>query len=115
VSARSSLDVPSPFTQVTINTSATGPTTLVSAIHGMRVKVFRMKLIVGAASTVEFLDGATPLDVLVFPQAGTMVLDFSTIDMPPWYQTSIGNAFAVSNSGSVQLSGNFDYIVSGWT
>lgn len=113
MSARTSLNFPSEFTQTTINTTSSGPLTLVAGVAGQRIKVFRMKLIVGAASTVEFLDGSNVLDVLVFPQAGAMVLDFSTIDMPAWYQTSPGNGFAMSNSGGVQLSGNFDYLISG--
>ena len=112
MSARSSFWEINPLTQVPISMSASGHSTLVAGQPGKRVRVFRMKLIYQAATTIQFFDGPTELDNLVFPGSGAMVLDFNTIDMPAWYQTSPGNDFIISNSNGVGLSGNFDYLQS---
>lgn len=110
MSARSSLQFPNNLNQKPINSSSSS-FTFIAGASGKQVAVYRMKLVVNAATTIEFLDGANVLDVLQFPTSGTIVLDFSSIDMPPWYQTSSGNDLVVTNSNGVALTGNVDYLL----
>ena len=112
MSARSSLNFPNNLTQVPISILASGPATLVPGTPGKTTKVFRMKLIWSAATNITFFDENTMIDNLIFPGAGAMVLDFTTIDMPPWYETSPGNDLVIVNSGLAGLSGNLDYLQS---
>lgn len=110
MSARSSLQFPNNLTQIPINSTAAS-FTFVHGASGKQVAVYRMKLIIGAATTLQFLDGGNILDVLEFPTSGSIVLDFTSIDMPPWYQTSAGKDLVLSNSNAVSVTGNVDYLL----
>lgn len=113
MSARSSLNVPNPFTQVPINASASGDNIIVAGVAGKQVKVFRLKLIVAAAVVVLVKDGATVIDgPLSFSANEGMILDWSGYDAPPWYTTSLGNALIMNLSTGVQVGGNLDYVQS---
>lgn len=113
MSARSSLDFPNPLTQTPINVNASGDTVLVLGIAGKQIKVFRLKLIVAAAVTILIKDGATILDgPLSFAANEGMVLDFTSIDMPPWYMTSPGNSLIMNCNSGVQVGGNLDFLQS---
>lgn len=114
MSARSSLNFPNNLTQTPINISASGNSTLVSGATGKQIKVFRLKLLVGGATNITIKDGSTtvldgPLD---FSANEGMILDFTNIDMPPWYTTSSGNDLVINSSNAVQLGGNLDYLLS---
>jgi hypothetical protein len=114
MSARSSLNFPSPLTQVPINTAASGQTVLVQGVAGKQIKVFRLKFLVNGATNISILDGtATTLDGPLDFSANTgMILDFTTIDMPPWYTTSAGNSLIINSTSAVQIGGNLDYLQS---
>jgi hypothetical protein len=113
LSARSSLNVPNPFTQSPINVNASGDNVIVAGVAGKQIKVFRLKLIVAAAVTVLVKDGATILDgPLSFSANEGMILDWSGYDAPPWYTTSIGNALIFNLGSLVQVGGNLDYVQS---
>ena len=113
MSARSSLDFPNQFTQTPINVNDAGDTVLVLGIVGKQIKVFRLKLIVAAAVTILIKDNQTTLDgPLSFSANQGMVLDFTSIDMPPWYTTSLGNSLIMNCSSGVQIGGNMDYLQS---
>ena len=114
MSARSSLDFPNQLTQVPINTSTSGQSTLVAGVAGKKIKVFRLKLICALATTVTILDGSsTILDgPLSFSANEGMVLDFTTMDMPPWYTTSLGNALVINSTATTVIGGNLDYLQS---
>jgi hypothetical protein len=114
MSARSSLNYPNPFTQAPINFIGAGDNIIVPAQAGKQIKVFRLKLICGGATALLFKDGTVivldgPLD---FSANEGMVLDFTSMDMPPWYTTSPGNALIINSSLGVQVGGNLDYLVS---
>lgn len=114
MSARSDLNYPNPFTQVDINFSSSGDNVIVSGAGNSRVRVFRFKILVGAATTIQIKDGAgTVLDgPFVFSANQGMILDFTSIDMPPWYSTSPGNSFIINSSNAVQVGGSMDYLQS---
>jgi len=98
---------------VPINVAAAGDTVLVSGVAGKQIKVFRFKLVVAAAVVVLIKDGATVLDgPLTFAANEGIILNFTTIDMPPWYTTSSGNSLIINLGGAVQVGGNLDYLQS---
>ncbi len=108
------LNFPNNLSQSAINISASGDSTLLAGGSGKQVRVYRMKLITAGATTLLIKDGSsTTIDgPLIFPAAGAMVLDFTNINMPPWYITSLGNDLVINNSNAVQLGGNVDYLIS---
>ncbi len=115
VAANSSqLSFPNNLSQSPINISASGDSTLLSGHAGKQVRVYRMKLVTAAATTLTFKNGSsTTIDgPYVFPAAASMVLDFTNINMPPWYITSLGNDLVLNSSVSVQIGGNLDYLIS---
>jgi hypothetical protein len=113
MSARASLNFPNNFTQAPINISASGVSTLIAGAAGKHVKVFRMKLTVAAATVVTIEDSAgNTFDILNFTNVFGMILDFTTIDMPPWYTSAVGASLTLNNSNAVQLNGNVDYLLS---
>lgn len=111
---RSSLAFPNPLTQVPINLSASGLGILVQGQAGKQIKVFRLKLITSGTTNITILDGAsTILDgPLYFSANEGMILDFTCIDMPPWYTTSPGNSLMINLSAGVMVGGNLDYLLS---
>jgi hypothetical protein len=113
MSERSSLNFPNPLTQVPINVNASGDTVLVLGAAGKQIKVFRFKLIVAAAVTIFIKDGSNVLDgPLSFSANEGMILDFTSIDMPPWYMTSPGNSLIINCGVMAQVGGNLDYVQS---
>ena len=114
MSARSSLNVPNPFTQVPINISAGGDNIVVAGVAGKQIKVFRLKLITNAAVVIRVKDGASiVLDgPLAFSGNEGMVLDWPGYDGPPWYTTTIGNALIMNLTGAATVGGNLDYVQS---
>ncbi len=104
----------SPLQQAVISTASSGDTTLVAGVAGKKIKVYRLKLIVNAATAILVKDGAsTTLDgPLSFSANEGMILDFTDSDMPPWYTTSAGNALVINSTNAVTIGGNLDYLVS---
>ena len=114
MSGRDSLSFPGALQQVPINVNASGDSTLLTGQAGKQIKVFRLKLIVAAAVSILIKDGSGIIldGPLSFSANEGMILDFTCLDMPPWYSTSLGNALVINCSGAVQVGGNFDYLVS---
>lgn len=114
MSARASLNVPNPFTQVPINISAGGDNIVVAGVVGKQIKVFRLKLITSAAVVLLVKDGpSTILDgPLSFSANEGMVLDWPGYDGPPWYTTSLGQSLIMNLTGAATVGGNLDYVQS---
>ncbi len=109
----SQLSFPNNLSQSAINISVLGDSTLLAGHAGKQVRVYRMKLVAAAATTLTFKDGSSTIidGPLVFGANAAMVLDFTDINMPPWYITSAGNDLVITNSTGVQLGGNIDYLI----
>ncbi len=109
----SQLNFPNNLSQARINITASGDSTLIAGAAGKQVRVYRMKLTVASASNILIKDGSTTVldGPLTFAANGAMVLDFTNINMPPWYITSTGNDLVINNSSGVQLGGNVDYLI----
>ncbi len=110
----SQLNFPNNLSQTAINISVSGDSTLLAGRAGKQVRVYRLKLVTSAATTLTFKDGSsTTIDgPYVFPAGAAMVLDFTNINMPPWYITSAGNDLVLNSSTTVQIGGNLDYLIS---
>lgn len=94
---------------LTINTAASGDTTLVAASAGQSCKVHGLRLSVAGAVIVSIKRGSTVLEVFNFAAAGTMaplVLRFQ-----PYYQTATNEALVINLSGAVQCNGALEYSV----
>ena len=98
----------SDLTGASINAAASGDNTLVAAVGGQTVRVFKIFLTAASAVNIQFKDGAgTDLTGLITLTAGgSVVLDFDT---RPWFLTSAGNAFILELSSAVQVSGRIYY------
>lgn len=96
-------------TEVKLDFSGTGDTTVVAAVASKRIKVHRFFFTVDAATTVKFKDGATDLTgFMSFTASGA---NFSDASGDPWFTTTAGNAFIINQSGTAQVSGRLYYTV----
>ena len=78
-----------------------------AAVAGQVVKVYKLFLISNGTSTVVPLDGSTALSGgIPLVANGSFVLNG---DGTPWYVTSPGNAFALSNTATITISGAIYY------
>lgn len=100
------------FLQTTvINSAAGGNLTVVAAVAGSKVKVYRLILVPSAAVTVTIFDGANALTGPMALAANTpFILDINHL-LEPAFETSTGNAFIVNTGTAVQISGKADYLV----
>ena len=89
-----------------VSSSATG-IAAVAGVTGQIIRVYKLFLVVGGTTTLTFQDGSTGLSGgLPMVVNGSIVLD---MDGQPWFKTSSGNAFNISNSGNLQVSGTVYY------
>jgi hypothetical protein len=97
------------LTSAAIDFTATGDNTLVSATASQTTKVYKLFLIVGAATNLTFKNGASTslTGAMSFGANGTMTIDF---DGEPWFTTSTNTAFILNQSGTAQVSGRIYYI-----
>src|ERR1700704_3191068 len=106
------ISISGPFVAAKID-GATGTVLTIAAVPGKKLCVWRLLLVVGQAATnIQFLDGATALvGPLNFSAGGgSIVLDPTAL---PWFETSVGNAFIITQTGTTQISGKLDYSVEG--
>ena len=98
----------SDLTEISINFSGTGDNTVVSAVAGQHVRVYKIFFVVNAATNLIFKNDGTGLTGSVAMLAnGSFVLDF---DERPWFTATSGNAFIINQSGTAQISGRCYYV-----
>lgn len=100
-----SLAMPPPYlTPIAVNAASGFPLNLVAATSGMIVRVYRVLLVVGGATTLTFEDGSTPLGggIVVSEPNEIIALDPSLL---PWFQTAAGDALNLASSSNVQITG----------
>lgn len=97
-------------TEVKLDFTTTGDTTLVAAVASKRIKVHRFFFTVDAATTIKFKDGASTdfTGYMSFTASGA---NFSDASGDPWFTTTAGNAFVINQSGTAQISGRLYYTV----
>jgi len=87
--------------------AATTTIATVAALTGQTVRVYKVFLVASTATTLGFADGSTALS------GGLSILANGSVtlgaDGTPWFQTSSGNAFNITNSAGAQISGTVYY------
>jgi len=97
------------LTQIGVNQTTAGDLTLIPAVAGKTIKVYRVFLMSGVAGMLTPKDGATPFcGPLPFSANGGLIMDY---DGKPWFTCSLGNAFVMNMSAAGQLSGRIGYTV----
>ena len=78
-----------------------------AGITGSIIRVYKLFLVVGAATNITFEDGTTALcGALPLAANGSVTLD---LDGQPWFTCSRANNFTIGNSGNLQVSGAVYY------
>lgn len=97
------------FKTAAITGTGTGDNTIVAAVTGRPIKVWKIFFTAAGAVNVTFKDGASTSisGAVQLTAAGS---SFSLgYDGAPWFTTSTGNAFIINESGAVALSGTVYY------
>lgn len=96
------------MTEAVIDTASSGANTIIAAVAGKVIKVYKLWLIVTAPVTITFKNGTTNLTgAQNYSAAGEgLFLDF---DLVPWFSCSTGSAFNMTLGSSVQVSGRAYY------
>lgn len=91
---------------VVISTSSSGDLTLVAAVAGKRVGLYRIVLVVGGTTNLTFKtsSGAALTGAMPFVANGSFVLDMPN-SMEPWWVSLLGDGLLLNNSAAVQISG----------
>lgn len=114
MSARSSLWRPNPFSIQAFSVSSGGNNIVVSGAAGKSVRVYRMKMLTGAAVNITIEDtGGNVFDgPLPFAANQGWILDFIEPDNPPWYITATGAGFVINLSAPATVGGSVEYVLS---
>jgi hypothetical protein len=71
------------------------------------IRVYKLFLVMGAAGNIGFLDGSTALSgAMPFSLNGSITLN---MDGCPWFTTTPGNAFQITNASTVLVTGTVYY------
>lgn len=99
-----------PGASIAIDSNSTGDIAVIAALAGKKIEVYGIFFVVNAATTITFKDGAggsSLTGAIDLAQGATFVLDNGTA---PWFVTTPGNAFVISQTGTAQISGRVYYI-----
>ncbi|MDO8683964.1 MAG: hypothetical protein Q7N50_10840 [Armatimonadota bacterium] len=93
-----------------INFASSGSNTVITAgAGGVTIKVYRLYLVVAAATNLTFVDGVVTDGAIPLAANEAIVLTF---DGEPWFTGAAATAFIISSSAAVQVSGRIYYIKS---
>lgn len=89
------------------NGAASGDVTIIAGIAHKIIRVYRLAIVIAAATNVIFKEGATALSgPMDFSTIGSITLDQSGL---PWYICESGNSFVINSSNAVQIGGTIWY------
>jgi hypothetical protein len=97
------------LSETPINFANTGDNTIITGTTGKAIYVYKYFLVVAAATSLTFKDGATVLTGLISLTANEAMV--FTFDTRPWYSCSSGNNFIINASNNTQVSGRAYYII----
>jgi hypothetical protein len=96
--------------QADINIAASGDNTVIAAVSGKQIIVYKMWFVTNAAVNVQFKDGAsTAFNGFAVPftgQGSSLTFQF---DGKSYFETTAGNAFIINLSGATQITGRIYY------
>lgn len=98
------------LSKASIDCASNGENIIVAAIALKSVLVYRIFFVASTATTVTFIDGTGGTaftGAVTLTAGGSFVLD---LDEEPWFDTTRGNAFIISQTGTAQLSGRIYYV-----
>ena len=100
------------LTDAVVNSNATGDITIVAAVTGQQIHVYRLVIVVGAATNLTFKDGASTnlTGAMNMLANGSITLDYDG-GSKAWFTTTAGNAFVINQSGTAQISGKVSYVL----
>jgi hypothetical protein len=99
------------FTTAVVSAAASGDNTIIAAVTGAPIKVWKIAFTTAAAVNVVFKTGTTALSgAYVFGGNGSLVLYY---DGSPHYIALPGSAFVINLSGAVGIAGTVWYTVGG--
>lgn len=96
------------FKTAAITGTGTGDNTIIAAVTGRSIYVWKIFFTCAGAVNVTFKDGTTALSgaIILTANGSSMSLSY---DGAPWFSTTNGNAFVINSSGAVALSGIVHY------
>jgi len=98
------------MTEVRINQSASGDTTVIAAVAAQTTKIYAISLSVAAPTVIQIKNGAgSVLQEWPLAQNGGFVLTFMS---RPWYTTSANTAFIINSSAAISVQGRAYYVTS---
>ena len=96
---------------IAIVASSSGPTTIVTATAGKKVRVLAAKITANGAVNVKWQSHTAPTDLTGFSYYASAgdgeVLPFNPIG---WFETHVGEALDINLSGAVAVGGHLTYI-----
>ena len=100
------------LTDVAISSNSTGDITVVAAVAGKEIHVYRLVLVVDADTVLTFKDGASTnlTGAMSMLGEGSIVLDYDGAPKA-WFATSSGNAFVINQTWTAQVSGKVSYVL----
>lgn len=91
------------FTEAVIDFSNTGDNAVVSGSANQTIRVFRLFFVSSDATIITLKNGSTALTgAMTLSAGGAFVLDYQC---EPWFRTTAGNGFIISQTGTAQISG----------
>jgi uncharacterized membrane protein len=91
-----------------ISTSGAGAQTLITGVSNMIIQVYKLWLVVGAATDLQFKSNTSNLSGVASMIAnGALVLD--DVGPAPWFVTAVGEAFVMNSSAAVNIGGQVWY------
>jgi hypothetical protein len=98
------------LTAADISISSSGDNTVIAAVTGKKIEVYKIWFVTNAAVNIKFKDGAsTEFNATAVPftaQGSSMALPF---DGKSYWGTTSGNAFVINLSGAVAVTGRIWY------
>jgi hypothetical protein len=91
-----------------ISTSGSGAQTLITGVASMIIQVYKLWMVVGAATNVQFKSNTSNLSGLV-PMAASGALVLDDVGPAPWFVTAPGEAFILNSSAAVNIGGQIWY------
>lgn len=94
------------FSEAVIDCASSGDNTIIAAVAGQTIRVYRMFAIAASTVTVTVKDGASTA------LTGAMTLGSCVLDEDdsPWFTLTRGNALILGLGDAVQVSGRVYYI-----
>ncbi len=90
-----------------ISFSNTGDNTIIAATANKSSRVYKIFFVANASTIITFKEGSNDLSgPIPLASGGAFVLDTSN---DPWFTTSIGSAFIISQTGTATIGGTVYY------